>query len=494
MFSQSPPSVIRDLRSAICDPSSAIRHPPSVICLLFFFFLPSITICHPSSVLCHPPSTPDSLPIRQIYTEALSKRIAFGNLETLCTKIGGRLCGSPQAAEAVQWAEKVLKGMDLDTVYLQPVKVEHWERGEGETARVTSSKTGRHALSVCALGSSVATPAEGIQTEVVEVHHFDDLKKLGRKNIEGKIVFFNRPADPAPVYTFAAYGGAVDQRAHGAMEAARYGAAAVIVRSATLAHDDHPHTGIQHYADSVKAIPALSVSTNGADSLSAWLKTDPKLKLYVLLSAICLPPADSYNVIAEIKGSEHPEEIIAFGGHIDSWDIGQGAHDDGVGVVQTIEVLRLFKTLGIKPKHTIRVVVFMDEEYAQRGAEAYAAAATRENTSGSRHIAAIESDRGGFTPSGFSIDAPDSVVQKIQEWKPLLLPYGIWSIEKGGSGVDIRNLKPLGVPLVALVTDSQRYFDYQHAASDTFDKVNLREMQLGSAAIAALVYLIDQNW
>jgi hypothetical protein len=341
----------------------------------------------------------------------------------------------------------------------------------------------------------VATPGNGITAEVVEVKNFEQLKSLGRDKIEGKIVFFNRAADPAPIYTFEAYGGAVDQRARGAMHAARFGAVAVIVRSATLAHDNHPHTGIHHYADSVKAIPAMSVSTNDADSLSGWLKKDPALKLALQTSCILHPEVQSYNIIAEIRGSEVPREVIAFGGHLDSWDIGQGAHDDGAGVVQTIEVLRLFKTLNIRPRHTLRLVVFMDEEYDQRGAHAYAAEAIKRSAAGTeKHIAAIEADRGGFTPHGFSIDGTDEQVNKIKAWKPLLQPYGIWFLEKGGSGVDIRDLKPLGIPLIALVTDSQRYFDYQHAASDTFDKVNVRELALGAAAIAALVELTDGSW
>jgi carboxypeptidase Q len=430
----------------------------------------------------------DSLTIRQFYTEALSNPVAYRNLDTLCTRFPGRLCGSPKVLEAITWIKHLLGRMDLDTVILQPVMVKHWERGEKEIARVQSLKTGNRLLNVSALGSSIGTGRQGIKAGVVEVKNFDDLKNLDRRNIEGKIVFFNRAADPSYIYTFGAYGGAVDQRARGAMQAARYGAIAVLVRSATLAHSDDAHTGIQHYADSIIAIPALSISTNDADKLSDWLKKDPELKLFLRTTCEELTEVINYNVIAEIKGTELPEEIIAFGGHIDSWDIGQGAHDDGAGVVQSIEVLRLFKVLKVRPRHTIRVVVFIDEEYAQRGADAYAKYAKING----RHIAAIESDRGAFTPQGFSIDAADESIKKIQNWKPLLLPYGLWSFEKGGSGVDIRDLKPLGVPLIALVTDSQRYFDYQHAASDTFDKVHPREMQLGSAAIAALVFLIDK--
>jgi len=437
----------------------------------------------------------DSLIIRKIYTEALTNPIAYHNLAFLCNNIGGRLCGSTQAEQVVQWSLHLLEEMKPDMVFLQPVTVEHWERGEKETAKVISAIAGRHNLDVCALGSSIGTGIAGLKAEVVEVRNFSELKSLGKEKIEGKIVFFNRAADPVPIYTFEAYGGAVDQRAYGAMQAARFGAVAVIVRSVTLAHDDFPHTGIQHYSDSVKAVPAIAVSTNGADSLSLWLKTDSRLKLFIRTTCIQHPPALSHNVIAEIRGSEYPNEIITFGGHLDSWDLGQGAHDDGTGVVQSIEVLRLFKSLGLKPKHTIRLVLFMDEEYAQRGGKAYGDEAKRRSGIGlEKHIAAIEADRGGFTPSGFSIEASDIQLKKIQDWKTLLSPYGLWSIEKGGSGVDIRDLKPLGIPLIALVTDSQRYFDYQHAASDTFDKVNFRELQLGSAAMASLVWLIDVKW
>jgi len=446
--------------------------------LIAFFFSPGILFTQ----------NIDSLTIRRFYTEALSNPVAYRNLDTLCTRFPGRLCGSQKVSEAIIWTKKLLESMSLDTVFLQPVMVKHWERGEKEIARVYSLKAGDHLLNVCALGSSIGTGRQGIKTGVVEVKNFDDLKTIGRKNIEGKIVFFNRAADPSYIYTFGAYGGAVDQRVLGDMQAARYGATAVLVRSATLAHSDDPHTGIQHYADSVKSIPALAVSTNDADKLSEWLKKDPGMNLFLRTTCKELPEGLNYNIIAEIRGTEFPNEIIAFGGHIDSWNVGQGAHDDGAGVVQTIEVLRLFKVLNIKPKHTIRVVVFIDEEYAQRGAAVYADYA---KTNG-RHIAAIESDRGGFTPQGFSIDAADESVSKIQNWKSLLRPYGLWSNEKGGSGVDIRDLKPFGVPLIALVTDSQRYFDYQHAASDTFDKVHPRELELGSAAIASLVFLIDK--
>ena len=437
----------------------------------------------------------DSALIRKIYTEALSNPVAYHNLDYLCNRIGGRLCGSPQAEKAVQWTKTILDDMGLDSVYLQPVMVEHWERGVKEKGLVVSAKDGRHDLHICAIGGSVPTPKDGITANVVEVKNFDQLKVLGRKKIEGKIVFFNRPADPTPIYTFDSYGGSVDQRARGAMHAARFGAVAVIVRSATPAHDNFPHTGNQHYADSVKAIPAFCVSTNDADSLSYWLQSDPSLKISLLASCITHPLTLSHNVIGEIRGKEHPGDIIMVGGHLDSWDIGQGAHDDGAGIVQCIEVLRLFKALDIKPARTIRFVAFMDEESGQTGAKVYADESKRLADAGKEnHIAAIEADRGGSTPQGFSIDGSNDAMNKILSLKALFESYGLWSFEKGGSGVDIRDLKSQGAMLIALVTDSQRYFDYHHSANDTFDKVNVRELELGAAAMAELVWLIDKSW
>ena len=430
----------------------------------------------------------DSVVLRKMYTEALNNPVGWKNLDYLCTKIGGRICGTAKAEEAVQYIRKVMEGMKLDTVYLQPLFVKHWERGTVETAKVFSAKKGSKDLHVCALGTSIGTGDAGIKAKVVEVHNFAELKAIGRSGIEGKIVFFNRAADDSRINTFEAYGKAVDQRAQGAMQAARFGALAVIVRSAVPVHDNFPHTGVQHYADSVKAIPAMSVSTNDADLLSSWLKDDPSLKLSMKMNCRNLPEAPSFNVIGEIRGSEHPEEIIVFGGHLDSWDIGQGAHDDGSGVVQAIDILRIYKALQMKPKHTIRAVAFMDEEIAQRGAAAYADAVKKK---AEKHIGAIEADRGAAVPQGFSIDAPDASIEKLKSWKPLFKPYALWSFEKGGSGVDIHDLKKQGTPLVGLVTDPQRYFDYHHSANDTYDKVNPRELELGAAAMAGLVYLID---
>jgi carboxypeptidase Q len=471
----------------------------AILYLLFSIFNPAL------------PQEQDSLMISRIFADALTHTDSYQNLEFLCTKIGGRLAGTSESLKAVKWAEKLLRSMSPDTVFLQECKVRHWEIGDKEVGKVISSRIGNHELHPCALGGSVPTGGNGIMAKVIEVKDFNELKLLGKEKVTGKIVFFNHPADPALYNTFAAYGGVAGYRVRGAVQAAYYGAVAMIDRSATPSRDEFPHTGIMHYADTVKKIPALSVSTNEADRLSQWLKSDPGLSVFLKTSCIEHPETVSYNVIAEIRGTEFPDKIIAFGGHLDAWDKGQGAHDDGAGVVQTIDILRLYRSLGIQPRHTIRVVVFMDEEMEQGGAEAYADAAKKILDAGSwmlnkkdttivghrssiirRHIAAIEADRGGFTPWGFSIDATDEQVKKVQSWKNLLLPYGLYLFEKGGSGVDIRDLKPLGVSLFGLVTDMQRYFDYHHSANDTFNNVNIRELQLGTAAMAALVYLIDE--
>ena len=449
----------------------------------------------------------DSLAIRKLFTVAISDTTAYHNLRYLCTGIGGRLCGSPQAAKAVQWSKTLLEGMGLDTVWLQECSVRHWERGNTEELMVSREASPPIRFNACALGGSVGTGKTALKGKVVEVKDFDELKQIGRKNIEGKIVFFNHPPDPGHYNTFEIYGGLAHYRVYGVDYAASYGAIGVIVRSATPAYDDFPHTGIIYYADTVQKIPAMAVSTKDAEKLSRLLKAEPGAGISMKLSCMEYPETVSYNVIGEIRGAMHPERVIAFGGHLDSWDTGQGAHDDGAGVVQSIDVLRIFRAAHMKPECTLRVVLFMDEEMAQRGAKKYGEYAkaqeelytsshilgkTGQLCLGSYHIAAIEADRGGFTPFGFSIDGSDGLVSRIRGWKELLLPYGLFWFEKGGSGVDIRELKPQGVPLLGLVPDSQRYFDFHHCANDTFAGINPRELQMGSFAIAAMVYLIDK--
>ncbi|HEX8517238.1 MAG TPA: M20/M25/M40 family metallo-hydrolase [Bacteroidia bacterium] len=433
----------------------------------------------------------DSVMIRKIFDEALKNGKSYSNLEYLCNKIGGRLSGSPEAQKAVEWTFKAMKEAGADTVFLQECMVPHWVRGEKEVGKVIrgNSKESRE-VPVCALGGSVATPAQGLTGNIIEVKGIEGLKKLKKEDVKGKIVFFNEPMDPSFIETFHAYGKAVMQRWAGPSAAAEYGAIAVVVRSCTLVQDDNPHTGVLGYKDSITKIPACAISTNGANWLSNSLKTDKSLKFFLKMNCETLPEEKSYNVIGEVWGSEKKDELVVVGGHLDSWDTGKGAHDDGAGIVQSIEVLRIFKDAGIRPKRTIRAVAFMNEENGGRGGRKYAEMAKLKNE---KHTAAIESDAGGFTPRGFSSDAPKEVRSKLLSWRPLFEPYGIHSFDGEGGGPDLGPLNEQGVPCLELMPDSQRYFDYHHTAIDTFDAVNQRELELGGAAMAALVWMISQH-
>jgi len=434
--------------------------------------------------------TTDKDLIKEIYDQALKNGKSYPMLYDLCTKVGPRLSGSPGAAAAVEWGRHTMDDFGFDSVWLQPMMVPHWVRGQQEVGRVINSKKmGSKDVTVVALGGSIGTGPSGLAAGIIEVKSFDELKQQGQKNIQGKIVFFNRPMDATKINTFAAYGGAVDQRANGASEAAKLGAVAVVVRSMGLNNESYAHTGGVRYAPMVRQIPAVAISTQHADLLSKLLKDDRDLQFYLETHCENLEEAPSFNVVGEIKGGEYKDEIILVGGHLDSWDLGQGAHDDGAGCVQAIEVLRLFKMMGYKPKRTIRAVLYMNEENGLRGGQKYAelAKANREN-----HIAAIESDRGGFAPRGFTMTATDPVKAKIRSWKNLLEPYDLWDFSQEGGGADIGPLGPLGTTLIGYLPDSQRYFNVHHTQEDTIDKVDKRELELGSASMAALVFLMDK--
>ncbi|MFY0674398.1 MAG: M20/M25/M40 family metallo-hydrolase [Bacteroidia bacterium] len=438
----------------------------------------------------------DEETVKSIFDEALVNGKAYSWLRHLTKEIGPRLSGSQNAEEAVNFTHMVMDTMGIERVWKQGLMVPHWVRGEKEVGKVLNSKTkGTFELDVCALGGSIATPVDGITAELVYVNNFKELEELGREAVEGKIVFFNRRMDPRFINTFYAYGSCVDQRWGGAMEAAKYGAVAVLVRSMTLSLDDYPHTGSMGYNDDVPKIPAMSISTNGAVELAKLLKKEPKVEFYMKQSCKTLTEKPSYNVVGEIKGSEFPNEIIIVGGHLDSWDLGEGAHDDGAGCVQSLEVLRILNEMGVKPKRTIRAVMFMNEENGLRGGKKYAELA---KLNGEQHIAAIETDRGGFAPRYFSVENAneeklDSQMVKLRSWLDLLFDYGIYDFKQGGSGADISPLKEQGPLLIGLVPESQRYFDYHHAASDVLEAVNERELHMSAAAMTALIYLISEH-
>ena len=427
--------------------------------------------------------------IKEIYDEAFTNGRVYEDLRFLCKNIGSRLSGSPEAAAAVEYTRQLMETYRFDTVYLQPVMVPHWVRGKEEIVRaINSDKHGTFDMNALALGNSVGTGPEGVLAEVVEVSGIDEVNKLGKK-VEGKIVFYNGAMDPTIINTFGAYGGAVVQRAYGASEAAKFGAKAVIVRSVTNRQDDIPHTGSLVYKPLINKIPAVAISTNDANELSRIL-TEQTINVYIETHCQNLPDILSYNVIGELRGTETPEEIIAVGGHLDSWDVGEGAHDDGAGCMQAIEALRLFKVLGLKPKRTLRAVMWMNEENGLKGGVEYARVAKEK---GEKHIAALESDSGGFQPMGFSMSGTDDQKDQVKAWRDYFTPYRVWDFDQNGGGADISPLSPQGTLLIGLRPSTQCYFIYHHTPADVFEAVDKRELELGAASMGALMYLLDQE-
>ena len=434
--------------------------------------------------------TNDSAMFKRIADDVFTNSTAYENLRILCKKVGPRLSGSPQAAAAVQETYKMMKAMGADTVYLQECMVPHWVRGAKESALLVDVNSKTFSLNICALGNSVGTGKQGIKAEVIEVRSFKELEQLGVAGVKGKIVFYNFPMNPTNVETFRSYGEAGQFRGRGPSMAAKYGAIGVMVRSLASNIDDYPHTGATTYNDSFPKIPAIAVSTRHAEFVSAELKKNKTMQLYFRTECEMLPDVKSHNVIAEIRGTEFPNEVITVGGHLDSWDLAEGAHDDGAGCIQSMEIIRVYKKLGIKPKRTIRVVMFMNEENGLRGGRKYAEVAATEKNN--KFIFALESDAGGFTPRAFGFTAEPQVLSKLRNWVPLFKPYGVYEFSDGGGGADIGPLRPLGTTLSGLRPDSQRYFDHHHAANDTFEMVSKRELELGAINMVLLLYIVDQ--
>ena len=436
----------------------------------------------------------DSAMIRKIYDEELVNGQCYQNLHYLCKNIGQRISGSPSAQKAVEWGKKLMESYGFDHVFLQQIMVPHWVRGAREQGEIIAGGE-RIPVAIAALGMSVGTPADGITAGVIEVHSLKQLDTLGTAAIKGKIVFFNRPFDERFIQTLRAYGTAGDQRNAGPAAAAKYGAAGVIVRSLTGSLDNYPHTGATRYDEGGVKIPAAAISTMAANQLSSLLKQNGgNIKFYLKQNCRMLPDTISYNVVAELTGTENPNKFITVGGHLDSWDLAEGAHDDGTGVMQSVEVLRILKTMGYRPKNTIRAVFFMNEENGDRGGIKYAELAEQNKEV---HLAAIETDLGGFTPRGFGFDGlTGATLKKVREsWGELLAPYGSGEFLAGGGGSDIGPLreKTPGIILIGYLPDSQRYFDVHHSPNDVFENVNKRELELGAASMAALIYLIDQH-
>ncbi|MDQ0967683.1 carboxypeptidase Q [Flavobacterium sp. W4I14] len=431
----------------------------------------------------------DSLMIRKIYDNALTAGKIGPNLYHLTSKIGSRISGSANAQKAVEWGKKKMEEIAPDRVYLQEVTVPHWIRGKKEKSFFISRSGKKIPMSVCALGGSIGTGGV-LSAQVIEVNSWGELAALENKDVQGKFVFFNRAMDPKEIETFKAYLAVVDQRARGAIEAGKRGAAGALVRSMTLAIDEVPHTGAMSYDSAVKKIPAAALSTKSADVLSHELKRNPDLIYSLEMNCIQLPDVKSYNVIGEIKGSVYPNEFITVGGHIDTWDLSEGASDDGTGFVQTLEVLRLIKNRDQKPERSIRAILYMNEESGAHGALKYAQEA---KSAAETHIAVMESDAGGFTPRGFRVEGSQEVKEKMKAWNPLFIPYKVAELYSGHRGVDLAPMKDQAEALISLDCDDQRLFDIHHSALDTYDKINIREVELGAAAMASLIALISKH-
>ena len=432
----------------------------------------------------------DSIIIKKMSDEIMTNGKAYELLRQLTKQIGGRLAGSPQQQNAAIWGKRNMESFAADKVYMQPCKTPNWQRGGKDFVSVVrvNGKAMNRPLAALALGNSLGSNGL-VEAELLAVADFDELEKR-KAEVKGKIVYYHSMFDPTIVQTFGAYGKAGIYRGTGASRAAKYGAVGVMLHSLSTAPDNAPHTGGMKYDEDYPKIPAVALGPNDAKELYANAKKGT-IRVQMQTYGYFLPDADENNVVAEIKGSTFPNEIITIGGHLDSWDVNEGAHDDGAGIVQTMEILRTMKALNYQPKRTIRFVLFANEENGLRGGNKYAELAKQNNE---QHVFALESDAGGFTPRAIGISATSTEqFKKMQQWASLLKPYGT-EITAGGGGADIGPLKNVNASIVlaGLVPDSQRYFDLHHAKTDVFENVNKRELLLGAVNMAAIIYLVDQ--
>ncbi|MBS1772078.1 MAG: M20/M25/M40 family metallo-hydrolase [Bacteroidetes bacterium] len=430
----------------------------------------------------------DSAIFRKISDNIMLHGKCYEDLRVLCKTIGHRLSGTPQAAKAVVWGQKAMEEAGADKVWLQAVDVPFWIRGQEKLAFKFQDSKEFKEVNVLSIGNTVGTDNKLLEAEIIMVQNADEFYKLSAEVVEGKIIFFNYRFRQDLVNTFEGYGDAVKYRGMAPNIASPKGAIATIIRSVSTGADDYAHTGAMRYADSVKPIPAVAIGNNTADMLEKKCKEG---KVMAQLQSNCRMAGTvrSYNVIGEITGTEHPEQYIVVGGHLDSWDVGEGANDDGAGSVQSIEVIRVLKATGIKPKHTIRAILFMNEENGLKGGIAYADSAIANNE---RHIVAIETDAGGFSPRGIGLEMSEDKKERIKAFRHLFMPYGVYDFEHDEGGADISPLHRMGVPVAGLLPDPQRYFDLHHTRNDVFETVNHRELKLGAVTLANLVYIIDK--
>ncbi len=428
--------------------------------------------------------------IKKISDEIFTHSRAYENLRVLTKTIGPRLAGTPQMYKAEEWGYNLLKATGSENTFKQACMVPRWVRGRNDEAAAILPGNKKKTLDIVALGNSIGTGGKWLTAPVIVVNSFEELDAR-KDEVKGKIVFYNYKFDPRYVETFLSYGDAVKYRGgQGTSAAAKYGAVATIVRSMTHEAGNNPHTGATRYDSAYRINPAVAIGLQDADWLADAVMKNKNVMVQLKTNAHFLPDVQGHNIIGELKGTTFPNEYIVVGAHLDSWDNCEGAHDDGAGVTQTIEILRTFKALGYQPQRTIRFVLFANEENGTRGARKYAEEVEAKNA---KHLFALESDAGGFTPRGFHFDVTPAVFDKLKQWAPLFEPYGgNRFVNNGQSGVDISFLKKLGVSLSGLAPDSQRYFDIHHSRADVFESVNKRELELGAINMAALIYLVDK--
>ena len=430
----------------------------------------------------------DSIQFNKISTEILNNGKGYNELRELTKNIGHRLSGSEAYEKSVKWAEQKLRDAGADKVWLQEVMIPVWERGK-ESLHIKTANGTWKSLKMLSLGNSEGTGGKDVSGEIIMVKSMEEYNQLPAEKVKDKIIFFNYPFSQSFIETFKGYSDAAKYRTTAASLTAKKGGKFAIIRSLSSAFDNVPHTGAMRYENNVSKIPAVAIGSSTADELEALLKNQ---KITAKLNSNCGMKGEklSHSVIGEITGKKD-QSVILVGGHLDSWDVGEGAHDDGAGIVQSIEVLRTFKKLGIQNNHTIRIVCFANEENGVKGGIQYGKTVKENNE---KHLFAIETDAGGFAPRGIALDMDDAKRNQIKSWSKLFLPYGVYNFEERFSGTDLYPLHDMGIPAAELMPDSQRYFDIHHTEEDTFEKVNRRELLLGATTLTQIIYMIDKNW
>lgn len=442
---------------------------------IFLFFLCTVQVYAQSTAISPTPSSAYEEVARQIIRAALADSLAYERTAYLADTFGPRLSGSENLERAIEWILDEMRADGLDNVRGEPVMVPHWVRGQ-ETLQMIEPRAAE--MQVLGLGGSIGTPRDGITAQVLVVKSFKELEER-REEAQGKIVVYNAP--------FASYGQTVQYRYDGASRAAEAGAVACLVRSITDTGFDMPHTGSMGYEEGIPRIPSAAITVSDALMLQRMQDRGQKITLRLYMEARTMPDVQSQNVIAELTGSESPDEIVVLGGHIDSWDVGQGAMDDAGGCIAAWEAVRLLKSLGLKPRRTIRVVMWTNEENGLQGALHYRDDHQHELD---QHVLALETDSGVFKPEGFGFSGTDSAFTLIKDIGSMLETIDAGNILRGGGGADISPLMRAGIPGMGLFVDGTEYFKHHHSASDTIDKLDPHEMNLCVAAMAVMAYVV----